>query len=289
MRGLFILLFLFTTVTAWTQTKGVVPSDYDHTDYTDHFVLLWNDGETKATEIDEAKIFAEEAYAKIAKVFGVTNMPGEQLIITFRGEGVDKKTRRKRTPHVDYQGRIHLYRFDQGGYLSVLPHEMVHAIRINKVARWERFFEEGLASAIAYHLYPDKAGFPRFGYSLDLIAGYWLTSGKGIPLETMRSDHSRLNLKCQLQTYVAREDFFNYLNSKYGTDKLVEFAYTNQVGTLEQYKSTWGKTFNQLIVEWEADLRKRYGKIENPQGQIDEYFSTTSARYIPVCEAGIDY
>ena len=289
MRTPSFMIFLWISSLALGQTKGVVPDNFDHRVDTDHFVLLWNEAETRNEEIEEAKLFAEEVYQALSGILGASNMPDEQLIITFRGEGVDKKTRKKRTPHVDYQGRTHLYRFDQEGYLGALPHELVHAVRINQVSSWERFFEEGLASAIAYHLYPDKVGFPRFGYSLDLIAGYWLSSGKGIPLETMRSQHGRLNLKCQLQTYVTREDFFNYLNVTYGIDKLVAFAYSDQVGTKEAYEKIWEKPFSELQAEWEANLKARYAQIENPDTIIDQYFSTTSAKYIPVCKAGVDF
>ncbi len=285
-----ITLFLFVILYPLAaQTKGSVPTKYNQRADMEHFVLVWNENETKTEEIDEAKVYAEEVHGKLTQILGAANMPKDKLIVTFGGEGMDRARQKKRTPHVDFSGRIHLYRFDEGGYLSVLPHEMVHAIRMNNGRRWDGFFEEGFASAIAYHLYPGREGFPRFSYSLDLIAGYWLESGRGIPMETMRTQHNRLNLKCQLQTYVTREDFFNYLAVNYGMEKLVDFAYSNDVGTSGLYERIWGKSFKALASDWESDLRSRYQRLENTSALVDEYFKTTSAKYIPVCAAGIDY
>ncbi len=284
MRALIICILLGLGSSVIGQTKGSIPSRFNEKDFSEHFVYVWNYGETTSEEITEAKVFAEEVYMKLEKVVGEANMPQEQLIITFGGEGVDRTRGRKRTPHVDNSGRIHLYRFDQGGYLSVLPHEMVHAIRINEIPIWNGFFEEGFASAIAYQLYPQMGGFPRFSHSLALIAGYWLTSGRGIPLETIRKQHSRLNLKCQLQTYVTREDFFNYLAGQGGVTKLVDFAYSRDVGSLEGYKRVWNKPFSELASDWEKDLKRRFEALSNTEVQIENYFETTSARYIPVCE-----
>ena len=153
---------------------------------------------------------------------------------------------------------------------------------MNNVPQWEPFFEEGLASAIAYYLYPKRAGFPRFGYDLDLVAGYWLNSKRVIPLDTMRLQHSWLNLKCQLQTYVAREDFFNYLIVNYGLEKIVSFAYAKNVRSLELYQSIWKKSFKELSIAWETDLEMRYNLLGNTDQLIAAYFNNTRRSAWPV-------
>lgn len=289
MRLFYSLLFLSSVITLVGQTQGELSTRFDSQREGDHFVYQWNVVETNKAEIDEVESLAEEAFDHLTRIFGSERMPDKKMIITLRGEGVDRKTGRKHTPHVDRQGRIHLYRFDKGGYLNELPHEMVHAVRIRKVTYWQGFFEEGIASGVAYHLYPKSTGFPRFGYSLDLIAGYWLTSGKLIPMKILEQNHNRLNLKCQLQSYVLREDFFNYLINQYGLEGLVALSYAEDLGTDKGYERYTGKSFDALVADWEQDLTKRYEQIDQAEALVDEYFNNTTARYIPVCDAGSDF
>lgn len=282
-------MLMFSSCLVFGQTKGALSDRFDEKTESEHFVLQWNRGESVEKEIEEAADFAEEVYSKLSSLVGKNNMPSVRLIITFRGEGVDPKTYKKSVPHVDRQGRIHLYRFESGGYLGALAHEMVHAIRVNTLPYWEGFFEEGLASAIAHHLYPDTKAFARYGYPLDVVAGYWLVSGKGVPLETMRVQHGRLNLKCSFQTYVMREDFFTYLADTYGIDKLLAYAHSDKVGHIDAYPDYWGKNFAQLVEAWEIDLRSRYHAYEGAAELADEYFKNTPVQYSKACEAGIDY
>lgn len=289
MKKLIPVLLMFFSSLVFGQTKGVLSDRFSEKTESKHFILQWNTRQSSEKEIEEAAAFAEEVYQKLTDLLGEQNMPSAKLIMTFRGEGVDPETYKKSVPHVDGQGRIHLYRFDSGGYLGAMAHEMVHAIRVNTQPRWERFFEEGLASALAYYLYPDTKTFARYGYPLDVVAGYWLVSGKGIPLETMRVQHGRLNLKCSFQTYVMREDFFNYLVMNYGIDKLLAYAYSDTVGLVEAYPKYWGKAFSELVTDWESDLRKRYHAYEGAAQLADEYFKSTPVMYSKACEAGIDY
>jgi len=288
MRLIIYLVWFFSVLAMNAQTKGDLLGRFDSQRQGTHFVYQWNSGETTEAEIDEAAILAEDVYQKLTRVFGKQYMPSAKLIITFGGEGLNRKTGKKRTPNVDFQGRTHLYRFDMGGYLTPLPHELVHAVRVGRV-NWQGFFEEGIASGIAYHLYPERKGFPRFGFSLDLIAGYWLNSGKAIPMRTMLNQHRRLNLKCQLQTYVLREDFFNYLINQHGLNNLVNLAYSELLGSDEGYTKHFGKSLETLAEKWEADLAKRFKKIDQADALVSDYFQNTSAKYIPVCEAGADY
>ena len=289
MRFLLILLLVTAALPLVSQTKGALLPRFDSQREGDHFVYQWNAFQTSNAEIDEAEALAEEVFAHLTRIFGSERMPENKLIITFRGEGVDREKGKKRTPHVDNQGRTHLYRFEMGGYLSPLPHELVHAVRVGMGLNWQGFFEEGIASGIAYHLYPERKGFPRFGYSLDLIAGHWLSSNRGIPIMKMMVQHSRLNLKCQLQTYVTREDFFNYLIKEFGISKMVDLAYSDLVGSNDGYQKYFGKKLEALVEDWQADLTKRYKAIDQPEIQLSQYFNHTSARYIPVCEAGTDF
>lgn len=290
MKRIVILLLLIAPFHQFAQTKGAIPTNFDRESSSKHFMLFWNEGETLDDEIDKAKQHAEEVFSKLSEILGPTRMPEDKLIITFEGEGVDPDTYKKSAPNVDNQGRMHLYRFDAGGYLGAMAHEMVHAIRFGTLSNWNRFLEEGLASALATYLYPEMNSFPRYGYSSDLVAGGWLTSsGYYIPLGTLFDQHNRLNLKCSFQSYVLREDFFGYLISKYGLKKLIGFAYTGEVGEKRYYEKIWGKSFYALTKAWEADLRGRFNSIPNSETLIDDYLKKTPAQYMGACKAGEDF
>lgn len=289
MKTLIIPILMLCTLPVFGQTKGQVSDRFNQQQQSSHFLFQWNQSETSGEEVKEAVEFAEATFEKLGQLIGNERMPGGRLIITLRGEGVDPETYRKRIPHVDNQGRMHLYRFESGGYLGAMAHEMVHAIRIHTLPRWERFFEEGLASALAYYLYPETIAFARYGYPLEVVAGHWLVSGKAIPMEMMRAQHNRLNLKCSFQTYVLREDFFNYLKDTYGIEMLLTYAYSDDVGLVEGYLNYWGKSFSQLVTEWETDLQKRYEAYDGAAALAKEYLKETPARYSNVCEAGVDY
>lgn len=289
MKLLIGISLMFLMWSAMAQTKGVVPTNFSQSAISEHFMLFWNDGQTSNEEVDQLKVQFEAVYKKTSELVGAEHMPAKKLIITLRGEGYDPKTQKKSVPHVDWQGRIHLYRYTSSGYMGAFAHELVHAIRVGTLPRWNGFFEEGLASGLAHYLYPEGNKFPRYGYPLDVVAGYWLVSGRGIPLETLRLQHRRLNLKCQIQSYVIREDFYYYLINTYGVDKLLAYAYSQQVGTTEGYTTHFGKTFQFLVQDWEVDLTQRYQKFEGAEAMAEEYLTQSIAQYMPVCELGKDY
>lgn len=249
---------------------------------TTHFLLQWTAGETTREEIDEAVIFCEEIYSKMASVLGEERMPDHRINVIFGGEGL-RPGQPKRTPNVDYRGQIRLYRFSQGGYLDPFPHELVHAIRANRVAQWERFFEEGFASAIAATIYPEKTGFPLFGYERSKIMAYLMSQDYFITLSEMKARHRELNLRCQLQTYIPREDFFYYLKETYGMDKLLAFAHSGRTSETVLYEEIWGKSFTDLEADWTAYVSNLHDPQEVKRTG-EEYFEKTSARYIPVCK-----
>ncbi len=247
---------------------------------TEHFVLTWNPEETSSEEIESASTFCEEIHAKLAEVIGLDRMPERKIIVSFNGEGM-RANGRKIPPNVDASGRINLYRF-RGDYLDPFAHELVHAIRINRIPYWERFFEEGLASAIADLVYPEATGFPLYGYERSKITSYLMQQDYFISLGEMRSRHRELNLKCQLQTYIPREDFFCYLRVKYGTEKLLEFANSGKTNQIELYKDVWGKSFAALGSEWKNFTLALHSEEEVKRAG-EEYFEKTAAKYIPIC------
>ncbi len=262
--------------------KGPQPLGFEKTAESQHFKYFWNPVHVNKEELDTAFHFCEQIYERMAKALGKDRMTAKKLIVTFNGEGL-VPNRPKRAPNVDRYGRIHLYRFNDGGYFAAFAHELVHAIRVTEVANWERFFEEGVASAFSDLIYPEKMGFPLFGYPRAQIAAYLLQRPDNIPLQIMREKHLQLNMKCQLQSYILREDFFCYLIEKYGSDKLINFAYSNEVGQLNGYESTWGHSFDKLIQDWEQHLKTLY-PFEQIETLGQEYLQNTPAKYIPICD-----
>ncbi len=248
---------------------------------TKHFAFTWNVDETSAEEIEYASGFCEKIYTEVANLIGEDRMPEGRIQVSFKGEGMQTNGR-KIPPNVDSSGRINLYRFRQGGYLDAFAHELVHAIRINSIPNWERFFEEGFASAIADVVYPEKTGFPLFGYERSKITSYLMQQDYFISLSEMRLKHRELNLRCQLQTYIPREDFFCYLRETYGTEKLLEFSNSNRTNEIGLYEEIWKKSFDELETEWEKYTLELHS-AEEVMRIGEEYFEKTSAKYIPIC------
>ncbi len=279
MKFLTILLLLFFACNS--SGEGSQNATSSKMLSTEHFTFSWEEPETTPDEIDAATVFCEDIYDRLAKVIGEEKMPTGKIEVRFRGEGL-RPNGRKIAPNVDALGRVNLYRFRQGGYLDTFAHELVHAVRINRVPNWERFFEEGFASAIADLIFPEQVGFPLFGYERSKITSYLMQQDYFITLSEVKSRHSELNLRCQLQTYIPREDFFCYLRRKYGIDQLLEFSNSPKTNEIDLYEEVWGKSFAELEDDWMKHTLDLHSKNDVEQTG-SEYFEKTSARYIPIC------
>lgn len=284
MTSIILVLPLFSQ----SQTKGDIPEGYAQREDTEHFVFLWNSTETTTEEIKEAQLYSERSFNKLKNLLGAQRMPAEKIIMAFGGDAVDPVSHQKKLSHVDYQGRVFLFRYNPMGYLGPLLHELIHAIRKNTLKRWDRFFEEGIASALSYYLEPETEEFSRFGYPMEVIAGYWYEVGSAIPMDKLRKDHNRY-LSCRLQTYVLREDFFTYLINTYGMKKYLDFAYSSEIGSQKLYDEHWGKPFNHLVSDWEKDLKTRYDNYPNARSLAQSYLKDTPSKYLKVCKAGVDF
>ena len=286
--ALFAMAYLCLWSPVLSQVKGEVPNEFQERVDTEHYVFLWNEGDVSIEEINQAKAYTELTFLKLGGLLGIDNMPKGRIIVTFNGDGVDPITYKKSLSHVDYQGRVHLYRYEPKGYLGPFLHELIHSVRKNTLPKWDRFWEEGFASAISYYLEPETEEFSRFGYPMEVIAGYWLDVGKAIPMRQMKTQHNQL-LGCRLQSYVLREDFFTYLINEYGIEKYLKYAYSSDIGSFDLYSTIWGITFDGLVKGWETDLNNRYKDFKGAKDLAEEYLTKTPAKYLKVCEPEVDY
>ena len=193
-----------------------------------------------------------------------------------------------RVPHVDRQGRIHLYRYF-GNYFEALSHEMVHAIRMQTNHWKDGFFEEGFASLIGDALQPAKKGFPLYGFPLTVVAGHWIVSAEDIPLMILKQQHRQLSLKCMAQSYSLRASFFKYLQNQFGDEPLLDLAYDEEPATYQRYEVVFGKPFDMLGAAWRADLLKRFRAFEQGAQLAQKYRANTPVQNWPICRAGKDY
>lgn len=264
---------------------GLAPREQagqDQTVSTDHFTFSWNPSQTTGAEVAKAQSFCEDIYDKLANVIGEERMPSYKMMVLLEGNGM-KENGSKTPPYVDRQGRIHLFKFRNEDYFEAFAHELVHAVRINRIPNWEPFFEEGLASTLADLIYRSQSGFPLFGYERSKIMAYFMQEENYISLSTLRARHRELNLKCQLRSYIPREDFFCYLRDEYGISKLLKFAYASQVGSLDLYRDVWGNSFEELESAWTQYTLSLHSE-EEVQNTGEEYFTESTAKYFPPCD-----
>ncbi len=288
MKAIFPSIMLLYFSFSQGQTKGQIPPDYSNRLDSEHFVFLWNSDKASQEEIERTKAYSEEIFVSYGNLVGSEHMPDRKIIVTFNGDAFDPVTRRKTNSGVDYQARVNLYRYNEYGYTGPLLHEYIHAFRKNTLNRWVRFFEEGFASAISYYLEPETEEFSRQGFAMEVLAGYWLDTGTDIPMRTLREQHNNL-LHCRIQSYVLREDFFTYLINRFGIEKYLEFAYSPRIGSIELYEDIWGSSFDELVSDWEPDLLKRYRDYPGAKEQAEQYLQMVPAKYVRVCEAGVDF
>ena len=232
----YLILILSGSRVGWTQSSAEsssIPASrleiqepgltgFDKQVETRHFIIVWRTPETRPAEVETAKTQAESFFARISEYIGASRAPTEKLIVILEGEAKQQEGQRKgpskngyRVPHVDRQGRIHLYRYF-GNYFEALSHEMVHAFRMQTNHWKDGFFEEGFASLIGDALQPDKKGFPRYGVPLTVVAGHWIVSAEDIPLMILKQQHRQISLKCMAQSYSLRASFFKYLQDQFG-------------------------------------------------------------------------
>ena len=114
-----------------------------HRAETEHLLIVWNEGDATADDVETAKSDGERYYAAVRDMLGTE--PEFKVTVMLMG-AAQRSDGTWGYPHVDNWGRIHLYQFGDtpNSYLSALDHEMVHVFRINRAPHSDWFLEEGL-------------------------------------------------------------------------------------------------------------------------------------------------
>ena len=271
MRKLFLIfpsVFIITGASIAQETLGSVPSEFDQTKGTKHLVVVWNDSTASVEEADEAAVEVERVYGLISDYLGRDRVPGSKIIVIL--EGAMFAEGQRRIPWVDWEGRVHLFRSPgpTGEYLSIFPHELVHALRAEQPNRKAtlaktggRFLEEGFAEAVALIAEGGINRYPYWGTEPDVVVWHLMSSKLEVALEALIERHDELSLKCELQSYPLRGSFFRFLEKKVGREKLLELAYRQGPFGIEVYEKAAGTEFAELVDEWRGEIEARSKSI----------------------------
>lgn len=270
-RNAFLLLLSVLTIsfssTAQT-TLGTLPYEFDQTKETPHLVVAWNDSTASVHEAEETAVEVERVYGLISDYLGRDRVPDSKIIVIL--EGAMFAEGQRRIPWVDWEGRVHLFRSPgpTGEYLSIFPHELVHALRMEQPNRRAtlaktggRFLEEGFAEAVALIADGGINRYPYWGTDPDVVVYHLMASQLDIPLEALIDRHSELSLKCELQSYPLRGSFFRFIERKVGRAKFLDLAYSEGPFGPEVYEDATEEEFAALVEEWRGEIENRSKSI----------------------------
>jgi hypothetical protein len=151
------------------------------------------------------------------------------------------------------------------------------------------FEEEGYAELIASKVNPDIVGFPRYGYSIDLVAGHLVDRGEDISLQRLRGGNSNFSMRCLLQSYALRASFIAFLERQFGLEQVSKLILSGSPPTQESYEKLFQASFNRLSEEWRADLLRRYQAIPDADSLATQYRTQTPIRVQNICVEGTDF
>jgi hypothetical protein len=257
----------------------------------DHFIFESTTADATAAEMDAGIQLAEVIFESVAALIGPTHVPSRRIKVILEGDFRSDRS----AGFVDEQGNIHLsrYRADLGGYFGSLAHEIAHAVRYTywhrfMVGPWENFgfIEEGFAEFVAQQVYPEKKGFPFYGYPEDVVVGHMLIHGDAIPLQVMRDRHE-LNTPCEWQTYPLRASWFRYVDQTYGRAAVLAIAYAEVETTNEMIETLLGVPIVQVDAAWDEWLRARYAATAGADDLAASYLAKFGSQHR--CRAGADY
>jgi hypothetical protein len=256
-----------------------------HQTESEHLVVVAAHASVNDREIARAIEEGEAFHRAIRDLLG--GAPPGRLMVSLNGPA-QRPDGSWGYPHVDGAGTIQLFRFTDApeGYLSALAHEMAHVFRRGRMPHHDWFFEEGFAELVARRVDPSLAGFPWYGFPVELVAAQWIVAGEDIPLPTLRERHRSLNLPCKLQSYSLRGSFFDWLGATHGDEKLIAMSAAPEAGALADYERFFGEPLEHLEAQWRRALVAGYEAAEGSADRARRYRQESPARYIPVCPPG---
>lgn len=254
-----------------------------------HFSFESTTEHASDAEISDGILRAEQLFEKIAAFVGLEHTPTARIRVVLEG---DQTTRGS---YLDVDG-IHLFRYptDEGGYRATLAHEMVHAFGASWFiahAAWNwptyRFFDEGFAEYVAQQVDSSKYGFPFFGFPEDVVAGYWLVSGRMIPFSDLRQRHDPLNDRCNLQAYTLRASWFRYFDTLLGRPAVLRIVYGDREPTTDVLQQEVGVSLEELDHQWQSWISARFNTTPGAD-ELGRAF-TQRASWYHACVSGIDF
>lgn len=266
-------------------TIAAEPEGYGLRHETDRIVLLARDGEPNASSLAQMSIELGESAARVRELLGTDRAPDVKLVVILDGPG-QTGDGPARVPHVDRPGRVFLYWYREGAtdYLASAAHEMVHAYRRAARTPYTGFTEEGLAQAIALGVAPERQGFPRYGYSIPVVAGHIVARGHELPLRDLwRNDRSVRN-RCMIQAYAQRESFFAFLSERFGLDAIIRLVYDERPGDEESWVAAFGAAFDELAEDWRTELMAAWEATPDRNELAHRYRTESPARFQQFCD-----
>lgn len=239
----------------------------------EHFQFV---ADTHTSSKEELTIIAERAenlYQSLQEIIRI-DFPIDTLIVVYLNGNITSQA-----PYVDGNGAIQLWRYSEveGGYLSMLPHELVHAVGFDTAEKmgaleWKSlgFYNEGWAEYAAHLISPDKTGFPFYGFDRNIVAGYWI-SKEGPILQEYRDAHNELNLTCSLQSYPLRASWFEYVDETYGRNAILEIMYGGREMTPQVVEEVLGNPLSEIDAAWQKWITNKYRANPNADSLAKSY------------------
>lgn len=255
----------------------------------EHFVFLTSTAFATEAEVQEGLDRSEELFAKIAMVVGADLVPSGKITVNLDGPI------KGRGPYVDGAG-IHLFRYSasEGGYWTLLAHEMVHGFRVDwffghEAANWPtfKFYDEAFAEFVAQLVDEDKQGFPFFGFPEDIVAGHWAVNGPFLPLSVLRARHDELNQPCEFQSYPERASWLRYIDEYFGRHILMKIVYPAMNPTDAFIRDLTGMSLAEIDEAWVVRITARFHAHPGAAQLATAYMDRIGQAY--VCEAGVDF
>lgn len=245
---------------------------------TPHFIIYYSDDTASESEIEIGLEKVEEYFQLISDYLSKKQtIPNRKLNLYLLGKNPGAPG-----GWVDANGDIRLHRLPavEGGYwyAATLPHEIVHALRFdyfnaNLKYTWDnmQFLDEGFAELTGLKVNPNSPSFSTFGFPLEIVAGYWLSSGRALSMQQLRDQHDDLNLKCAYQAFPQRASWISYINEVYGEEKLFDLVYTEQVPDSAFINDLFGKTWLELDAAWIDWAQNQYDNFPKKDSLENEF------------------
>ncbi|HEY7883986.1 MAG TPA: hypothetical protein VIC08_03465 [Cellvibrionaceae bacterium] len=251
----------------------------------EHFHIVADTYTSSEAEMQSLLEQGEAFHAGIAAIYPL-DIPLDPVIeVRLNGDA------RGKTPFVDGEGTIHLWRYlpEEGGYGAIFAHEIAHAIAFDYwveagALEWPDlgFYNEGWAEYAALMVDSGKTGFPLYGFDEDVVAGHWVEHG-GLSLAALRTAHEALNQRCEFQAYLMRASWFRYIDEIFGRKVLQNLVAAREGLTPDAVEAVLGESLDKVDANWRSWVSARYAAHPNADAEAAAYRARIGG-YVPCVE-----